>query len=310
MKAFHSDRFVLPLPPGHRFPMSKYAALRERVAADLPGVALHEPPAAGEDMLALAHDAQYVQRVLAGGLSSAEQRAIGFPWSVEMVERSRRSVGATIAACQAAATEVVAVNLAGGTHHAHRDRGQGYCVFNDAAIAAGLLCRDDVKARVAIIDLDVHQGDGTAAILGASERVFTLSLHGQNNYPARKVAGHLDIGLPDGTGDAQYLEALDRALEAMVERFTPTFIVFLAGADPHEGDRLGRLRLTLDGLRARDGRVFELADRLRAPVAVTMAGGYGHDVATTVQAHFNTVHAAFRHWQRCRIRQGVETGIA
>jgi len=290
--------------------MSKYAALRERVTRELPAVVLHEPPAATEDELLLAHDAGYVRRVLSGGLSPAEQRAIGLPWSMPMVERSRRSVGATIAACAAAQADAVAVSLAGGTHHAHRDRGQGYCVFNDAAIAATLLCHADAQVRVAIVDLDVHQGDGTAAILGASERVFTLSMHGQHNYPARKFAGHLDVGLPDGTGDAQYLDALDQALATMLERFVPTFIIFLAGADPHEGDRLGRLRLTCDGLRARDRRVFELADRLGVPTAVTMAGGYGHDVATTVQVHFNTVAAAFGHWQRCRLRQGAEAGDA
>jgi acetoin utilization deacetylase AcuC-like enzyme len=296
LKAFYSDRFVLPLPPGHRFPMAKYARLRQRVDEELPGVRLAEAPAAGDDDLLLAHDPQYVRRVLDGGLSTAEQRAIGFPWSAQMVERSRRSVGATLAACAAAIDEGVAVNLAGGTHHAHRDRGHGYCVFNDAAIAARRLARGSPPARVAIIDLDVHQGDGTASIAGADASVFTLSLHGLNNFPARKVDGHLDVGLADGTGDAQYLRALDAALSAMLARFAPTFLVYLAGADPHEGDRLGRLKLTFDGLRARDERVFALAADLRVPVAVAMAGGYGHDVETTVQVHLDTVRAAYGHW--------------
>jgi acetoin utilization deacetylase AcuC-like enzyme len=280
--------------------MAKYARLRERVQIELPQVSLVEAPAAQNDDLLLAHDADYVQRVVAGGLSAAEQRAIGFPWSVEMVERSRRSVGATLAACAAAAAEGVAANLAGGTHHAQRDRGQGYCVFNDSAIAAKALCRRRSQERVAIVDLDVHQGDGTAGIVGPSAEIFTLSLHGSRNYPARKVDGHIDVGLPDGTGDTAYLDALDAALAQMLERFVPTFLIYLAGADPHEDDRLGRLRLTLDGLRARDARVFDLAARLGAPIAVAMAGGYGRDLETTVQVHLNTVQAAHGHWLRCR----------
>lgn len=289
--------------------MAKYARLRQRVRSELPDVSLHEAPAATDEQLLLAHDAGYVRRVLGGGLSAQEQRAIGFPWSIEMVERSRRSVGATLAACRAAAAEGVAVNLAGGTHHAQRDRGQGYCVFNDVAIAALALCAAQESARVAIIDLDVHQGDGTAAIVGAAERIFALSLHGSRNYPARKVDGHIDVGLPDGTGDAEYLAALDDALARMQARFAPTFLVYLAGADPHEGDRLGRLRLTFDGLRARDARVFDLAARLGAPVAVTMAGGYGHDIDATVQVHLDTVRAAAGHWRRCRAPQAQEARL-
>lgn len=289
--------------------MAKYARLRERVGSELPEVCLREAPAAADEQLRRAHDDNYLQRVLAGGLSAQEQRAIGFPWSIEMVERSRRSVGATLAACRAAAVDGVAVNLAGGTHHAQRDRGQGYCVFNDVATAALERCHAQPSARVAIIDLDVHQGDGTAAIVGSSERIFTLSLHGDRNYPARKVDGHIDVGLPDGTGDADYLAALDDALARMRARFTPTFLIFLAGADPHEGDRLGRLRLTFGGLRARDARVFELAANLRVPVAVTMAGGYGHDIETTVQVHLNTVRAAVTHWRRCRAPRVEEARV-
>jgi acetoin utilization deacetylase AcuC-like enzyme len=173
-------------------------------------------------------------------------------------------------------------------------------VFNDSAIAAKALCRRRSQERVAIVDLDVHQGDGTAGIVGPSAEIFTLSLHGSRNYPARKVDGHIDVGLPDGTGDTAYLDALDAALAQMLERFVPTFLIYLAGADPHEDDRLGRLRLTLDGLRARDARVFDLAARLGAPIAVAMAGGYGRDLETTVQVHLNTVQAAHGHWLRCR----------
>lgn len=288
--------------------MAKYAQLRERVERELHGVRLQEPPAAADEELLLAHDADYVRRVLAGELTPGEQRAIGFPWSQQMVERSRRSVGATLAACAAAKSDAVAVNLAGGTHHAHRDRGQGYCVFNDAAIAALKLC-SATDERVTIIDLDVHQGDGTAAILGGHERIFTLSLHGAQNYPSRKFDGHIDVGLPDGTRDEAYLGALGEALARMQARFAPTFIIYLAGADPHEGDRLGRLRLSFDGLRARDETVFALARRLQVPVAVTMAGGYGHDLANTVQVHLQTVRAAFAHWQRCRASRCAEAGL-
>ena len=289
--------------------MAKYTRLRERVQSELPQVSLLEAPAAQDEDLLLAHDAEYVQRVIAGGLSAAEQRAIGFPWSAEMVERSRRSVGATLAACAAAAVEGVAANLAGGTHHAQRGRGQGYCVFNDSAIAANALCGRQSQERVAIIDLDVHQGDGTASIVGASPRIFTLSLHGSRNYPARKVNGHIDVGLPDGTGDTDYLAALDVALARMLESFVPTFLIYLAGADPHEDDRLGRLRLTLDGLRSRDSHVFDLARRLGVPIAVTMAGGYGRDIETTVQVHLNTVKAAREQWLWCRTEDARGTGL-
>jgi acetoin utilization deacetylase AcuC-like enzyme len=306
LKAFYSDRYVLPLPPEHRFPMRKYARLRDRVLSELPDISLLEAPRADDESLNLVHDAEYVSRVVSGALTAAEQRAIGLPWSAEMVERSRRSVGATLAACDAARRDGAAVNLAGGTHHAQRDRGQGYCVFNDAAIAAAALCRAHNEERVAIIDLDVHQGDGTAAIHGAAERIFTLSLHGERNYPARKVDGHLDIALPDDTGDAEYLQCLDDALRRMRARFTPTFLIYLAGADPHEADRLGRLRLTFDGLRDRDARVFALADALRVPIVVAMAGGYGHDIETTVQVHFNTVKLASEHWRRVRHGQRAE----
>ena len=272
-------------------------------------MSLQEAPPANDAQLGQAHCPDYVRRVLAGELSPAEQRAIGFPWTVQMVERSRRSVGATLAACAAATTDGVAVNLAGGTHHAQRDRGQGYCVFNDVAIAALQMCGAEPTARVAIVDLDVHQGDGTAAIVGAEQRIFALSLHGSRNYPARKVDGHLDVGLPDGSGDGEYLAALDDALGRMLARFAPTFVIYLAGADPHEGDRLGRLRLTFDGLRARDARVLDLAARLRVPVAVTMGGGYGHDIEATVQVHLNSVKAAFAHWLQCHAPSAQEARL-
>jgi len=302
VKVFSSERFVLPLPAGHRFPMSKYARLRERVRLELDEIELLEPEPAGDAVLALAHEPDYIDRVVNGQLSAREQRTIGFPWSTQMVERSRRSVGATIGACLAALSEGVAVNLAGGTHHATRSGGQGYCVFNDAAIATRFLQANNAyarSARVAIIDLDVHQGNGTASILAGDDASFTLSIHCESNFPFRKENGDLDIGLPDGASDAEYLEALEHALEVMLARFAPEFIIYLAGADAHAGDRLGRLKISTDGLLRRDERVFGLARELGVPIAVAMAGGYGHDVEQTVAVHFNTVRAARKSWS-CR----------
>jgi len=282
--------------------MAKYRLLRARVAAELPEATLHGPDAASLGQLALAHAPEYVERVIAGQLDAAEVRAIGFPWSTEMVERSRRSAGATIAACRAAQTDGVAVNLAGGTHHAQYARGAGYCVFNDAAIAARVLQSDAAAARrvlrVAIVDLDVHQGDGTAHILRDDPSVFTLSIHAASNFPFRKQTSCLDVGLPDGTSDEAYLAALTRALDELRRRFEPQFLVYLAGADAHEGDRLGRLKLSAAGMRARDRLVFAFAESLAVPIAVAMAGGYGRDVHTTVDVHFATVECARESWLR------------
>lgn len=315
MRAFYTDEFVLPLPQGHRFPMAKYRRLRERIAGELPQVRLSEPPAAGDDDLLLAHDPAYVRRVSGGLLDAAEVRAIGFPWSPQMVERSRRSTGASLAACRAALAEGCAVNLAGGTHHAHRDRGAGYCVFNDAAVAARRMQRD-MAARgsgrplVAIVDLDVHQGDGTASICDGDDSIVTLSLHGAGNFPFRKVASDIDIALPDGTGDGPYLAALDAALDELARRAAPALLIYLAGADAHRDDRLGRLDLSTAGMRQRDERVFAFARSIGAPIAVAMAGGYGIDIDVTVDVHFGTVRAALEHWRTCNGRAARESGVA
>lgn len=297
MKAFYSDRFVLPLPSGHRFPMQKYRMLREAVAASLSDVVFEEAPTTSDGVLALAHHPGYIQRVSGGLLSESEQKTIGFPWSPDMLERSRRSAGATIAACRAALEGGVGVNLAGGTHHAHADRGQGFCVFNDAAIAARLMQAERRVSRVAIVDLDVHQGDGTAAILEKDESVFTLSMHGEHNYPFDKACSDLDVALPDGTGDRDYLAGLDSALSEMFARFAPELLIFLAGADPYEGDRLGRLRLSMAGLAARDTMVMEAARARDLPVAIAMAGGYGRVIEETVAVHLQTIRIAA---QYCR----------
>jgi acetoin utilization deacetylase AcuC-like enzyme len=294
LKAFYSDHFVLPLPEGHRFPMQKYRLLREGVQAAVPAVEFAEAPAATDGVLALAHHPLYIERVCSGSLSTAEQKAIGFPWTPEMVERSRRSAGATIAACRAALEEGVAVNLAGGTHHAYADRGEGFCIFNDAAVAARLMQAERRVSRVAIVDLDVHQGNGTAAILARDESVFTFSLHAEHNYPFKKEHSDLDVALPDGTADAEYHVALRHALAELFERFSPQLIIYLAGADPHEGDRLGRLKLSMEGLAQRDRMVFEAACGRGIPVAVAMAGGYGRDIQNTVAIHLQTVAIAAR----------------
>ncbi|HUL67170.1 MAG TPA: histone deacetylase [Burkholderiaceae bacterium] len=287
--------------------MEKYARLRRRVQAELDEIELSEPELASDEVLALAHDLDYIQRVSTGGLSPREQRTIGFPWSPQMVERSRRSVGATLGACAAALAEGVAVNLAGGTHHAMRDGGQGYCVFNDAAVATRVLQTrygPPRRLRVGVIDLDVHQGNGTASILAGDDATFTLSIHCESNFPFRKERSNLDVGLIDGTGDREYLQALDSALANMLSRFDPQFLIYLAGADAHAGDRLGRLKLSTDGLARRDDRVFDFAQRLGVPIAVAMAGGYGHDIDQTVAVHFNTVHAARDSWRaRNRLSQ-------
>ena len=306
MQAFHSDRHLLPLPPGHRFPRSKYRLLRERVAS-LADLEAHEAPPVIDADLARVHDPAYVAAVTSGTLSAAEQRVIGFPWSEEMVERSRRSVGATLAAARAALAEGVAANLAGGTHHASASRGSGYCVFNDVAVASRILQAEAPGLRVVVVDLDVHQGDGTAAIFAGDPSVFTISLHGAKNFPFRKAASDLDVALPDGCGDAEYLRALDGALDVLTAEHVehPFGLAFyLAGADPHEGDRLGRLKLSAAGLLERDRRVLDRLADGRIPVALAMAGGYGHDLDITVAIQAATIEAAIDAWRAWRDRSG------
>lgn len=306
MLAFHSDAFVLPLPEGHTFPMSKYRLLREAVDATLPGVRLREAEPATDGVLALAHEPSWIDAVAGGTLSTAQQREIGFPWSPKMVERSRRSVGATIMAARAALIggEGVAANLAGGTHHAYAWKGSGYCVFNDVAVAARLMQAEWHRhtrqlLRVAVIDLDVHQGNGTASIFRDDPTVFTLSLHGAKNFPFRKETSDLDVELPDGCTDEPYLRALDDALARLWQRTAdkaPGLVFYLAGADPHEDDRLGRLKLTAAGIAERDRRVLDALRTRGIPTALSMAGGYGRDIATTVALQRRTLEEAWRSW--------------
>lgn len=305
MKAFYSTRFVLPLPAGHRFPMAKYGRLHARLDAEMPALRMAQAEPAGDDELALAHAPAYIAAVSSGALDARAQREIGLPWSEALVDRSRRSVGATMAAARAAQAEGVAANLAGGTHHASADQGSGFCVFNDVAVAARLLQSEHLRAhpgarrpRVAVIDLDVHQGNGTASIFAHDTSVFTLSLHGEKNFPFRKVAGDLDVALPDGTRDDDYLHALTLALETLEQRYEPDMVFYLAGADAHEGDRLGRLKLSYDGMLARDRMVFDWAWRRRLPLALCMGGGYGRDIETTVQVQVGTFAIALDYWRR------------
>ncbi|BEI41069.1 histone deacetylase [Polynucleobacter sp. HIN9] len=279
--------------------MAKYKMLRDLVV-DLPNIQLLEAPQASDTELLLAHDASYLQRVIAGTLTEAEQKEIGFPWSEKMVERSRRSVGATIAACQSAIEEGVAVNLAGGTHHAYRNKGSGFCVFNDAAIAARVLMKYPIgPQRIGILDLDVHQGDGTAAILQHDPAICTVSIHGEKNYPFTKTNSDLDIALADGSGDTIYLEALEQALEFLAKHDIE-FLIYLAGADPFEGDRLGRLRLTKEGLALRDQRVMAFVGERGISIAIAMAGGYANPIEDTVQIHYQTIQIASAHQHKMR----------
>jgi acetoin utilization deacetylase AcuC-like enzyme len=300
--AYYADHFVLPLPDGHRFPMRKYARLRERVAAELPGVELRVPAPATDEELLRAHHADYLGRVVAGTLSAAEERRIGFPWSPAMVERSRRSVGATIEAARTALAAGVAVNLAGGTHHAGPDRGEGFCVFNDVAVAIRAMQAEGRASRFAVVDCDVHQGNGTAAVFAADAAVFTFSVHGASNYPFHKEPGDLDIALPDGAGDREYLSAVGSGLRAAVAG--PVDLVFyVSGADPFSGDRLGRLDVSKEALGERDRMVFDACAAAGCAVVLVMAGGYARDVEDTVDIHVRSIAAAYGHFMRVSARR-------
>lgn len=300
MRAFYTDRFVLPLPEGHRFPMVKYARVRERCLAEgvLHPAGLAEPPAATWEELALVHDELYLRRVREGALAPLEQRRVGFPWSPQMVERSRRSVGATIAAGRVALDEAeargwgVAANLAGGTHHAYPGHGEGFCVFNDAAVAIRVLQREGRIGRAVVLDCDVHQGNGTAAVFATDPSVFTFSIHGARNYPFRKERSTLDVELPDGVGDDAFLAALELHVPHLLAGFRPELAVYLAGADPFHDDRFGRLKLSKGGLAERDRLVLGACRAAGVPVAVTMAGGYARDTEDTVDIHVATLRAA------------------
>ncbi len=294
MIAYYNDTFVLPLPDDHRFPMSKYRLLRERILNEnlLPPQNLQIPDAATDAQITRAHDPAYVQRVISGTLSRKEITRIGFPWSPGLVERSRRSSGATICAAHTALQRGIAANLAGGTHHAGRDFGAGFSVFNDSIIAARDVQASEQAEKVAIIDCDVHQGNGTADIAADDPTIYTFSIHGARNFPFRKVDGDLDIGLPNDTTDSDYLDMLDIALARILYLFRPDLVIYQSGADPYHGDRLGKLALTKAGLIERDRHVLQACHVEQIPVAVTMGGGYALNVTDIVDIHFNTLAIA------------------
>jgi acetoin utilization deacetylase AcuC-like enzyme len=294
LQLWSSARYTFPLPAGHRFPIGKYELLRRQVVTDglVPGHHVHEPARASLEALRLVHTDDYIGRFTGGRLEAAELRRLGFPWSPALVERSYRAVGGTCEAASAALERGLAMNLAGGTHHAFADRGEGFCVFNDVAVAIRMLQRAGRVRRAAVVDLDVHQGNGTHAIFAGDPSVFTFSMHGRRNYPFAKVTGSLDVELEDGTGDDEYLEHLGATLPFVLARAAPDLVVYLAGADPHVGDRLGRLGLSLNGLARRDAIVISACREVGVPIAITIAGGYGRDIADTVQAHLNTVRVA------------------
>jgi|TARA_B110000483_G_scaffold228870_1_gene292280 acetoin utilization deacetylase AcuC-like enzyme len=285
MKAFYCDQFVLPLPEQHRFPMSKYELLRKRVSTN-PNFDLLVPDAATDEDLLLCHSQEFLQKVVAGEMTESEQRELGFPWSPEMVERSRRSVGATISAARVALEEGASANLAGGTHHATSDAAQGFCVFNDCVVAARKMQKDDLADQVMILDADVHQGNGTASICTGDGSIYTYSIHGESNYPTRKEPGDMDIGLEDGTTDETYLDSLRQSLHVAFNEAYPDLVFYLAGADPYEGDRLGRLNLSKRGLEQRDRIVMEFCARRSLPLVMVMAGGYANDVDDIVDIHY------------------------
>jgi len=289
-----SARYAITLPTNHRFPIAKYGLLRDAVIASgfVPPTHMHEPDRAPIDSLRLVHTERYIEAVRSGTLSEAEQRRIGLPWSESLVERSFRAVGGTCEAATAALDRGVTMNLAGGTHHAFPDHGEGFCVFNDVAVAIRTLQRHGRIRRAVVIDLDVHQGNGTHAIFTGDPSVFTFSMHGGRNYPFHKVAGSLDVELADGTGDDAYLTALAETLPGVLSASAPDLAIYLAGADSHEGDRLGRLCLTFEGLARRDVMVLDACREVGIPVVITIAGGYGRNIEDSVRVHLNTVRIA------------------
>jgi len=292
--AWSSDSYTVPLPAGHRFPMAKYRLVKERVIDDgiIPACRVLEPERARAEDVRLVHTERYVRDIDAGDLDAAAARRLGFPWSHALVERSYRSVGGTIAASRAALEHGIAINLSGGTHHAFSDHGEGFCVFNDVAIAIRALQREGRLARAVVIDLDVHQGNGTHAIFAGDDRVYTFSMHGAGNYPFPRVPGCVDIELPDGATDDAYVEALSSALPPGLRAADAGLALYLAGADVLAGDRLGRLGLTQSGMGRRDALVLDACREIGLPVAIVLAGGYGARLEDTVDGHVQTVRLA------------------
>ena len=300
MKLFHTDLFVLPLPEGHRFPMQRYRLLRERL--EQCGLFAPEqmcvPPAATDEQLLRVHAADWVERVASGELTADELRRIGFPWSPQMAERSRRSTGATVAAGRCCLEDGVAANLAGGTHHAFTDRGAGYCVFNDVAVAIRTLQAEGRIKSALVLDGDVHQGDGTAAIFSEDDSVTTVSLHARKAFPARKQISSYDRELMPGANDDEYLTAWEECLNWAAESCEPDIVFFLAGADPFEGDTLGGLAVSKEGLEQRDRLLLSFCSAQNLPLTITLAGGYAEDISDIVDIQFRTICLAAEGFER------------
>ncbi len=291
LRAWTSARYTIPLPLGHPFPIAKYAAIRDGVVARglLATSQIHEPDKAERWALALVHEPAYLDAILDGGLSASDERRLGFPWSTALRERSLRTAQGTLDAARDALECGIGINLAGGTHHAFADHGEGYCCLNDVALAIRVLQREGRVTRIAIVDLDVHQGNGTARIFEHDPDVYTFSMHGARNFPFRKEQSRRDVELGDGTGDADYLALLDRHLDEVLDEANAELVFYLAGSDPYAGDRFGRLALSGEGLRARDRRVFAACRRRGLPVVLTLAGGYARELSDIVTLHTNTV---------------------
>jgi acetoin utilization deacetylase AcuC-like enzyme len=292
--AWASDHHAFPLPDAHPFPLAKYTLVRERLLAErvLEPAWLSRSDPAPEAWLLAAHEPAYVARTLAGEWSEPEVRRLGLPWSAALVTRARAALFGTVQAARAALAHGVAGNLAGGTHHAFPGRGEAYCLFNDVAAAVALLRRDGLARRPFVLDLDVHQGNGTAACFAGDPDVFTFSMHARHNYPLEKVPGSLDVELADAAGDEQVLSALDVHVPAALDAHAPDLVFYQAGVDALASDRLGRLRMTHAGLLERDRRVFAWLEARALPVCVTLGGGYARPLDDTVEAHVNVWRAA------------------
>lgn len=303
MKIFYSDSFSFPLPAGHRFPADKYVLLRERIINEelVPKDNMIVPEPASDDQILLVHDRAYLDKLKSGRLNEKETRRLGFPWSPELIERSRRSVGGTIAACRSAIEETIAVNLSGGTHHAFPDHGQGFCALNDVAIATRVMQEEALAQKLVILDCDVHQGNGTAAIFANDPSVFTFSIHARSNFPFHKERSDLDIALDDGIADKQYLSALQSGIREAIRAAEADLGIYLAGADPHYRDRLGKLALSKSGLAVRDHLVMELCHHVGLPLAIVMSGGYGIQIEDTVEIHVQTVKIAIQMAKRSKV---------
>ncbi|MGW8185971.1 MAG: histone deacetylase family protein [Desulfobacterales bacterium] len=311
LKVYYTDTFPIPLPENHNFPKDKYYLLRKRAFDRLGGqlIDLQIPEPASRETILSAHDPEYIRRFFEGKLTDKEIRCVGLPWSPQLVKRTRYSVGGTIATCRAALSEEVAVNLGGGTHHASYDRGQGFCWLNDSVIAARVMRAEGIAENILIVDCDVHQGNGTAAITRDDPSIFTFSIHGKNNFPYHKETSDLDIELEDGTDDRTYLDALEKGLSASTHRFNADLVIYLAGADPYRKDRYGRLALTKAGLAQRDGLVLRHLKESGLPVTVTMAGGYAPDIQDIVDIHLQTIEIALEFHQKTT-KKAVSENIA